>query len=206
MANLALERERAGRAAFARISIYKCQLFERSISENPPGPSAYRLRQVERAMCTAIFEWVKGLDSGGVGNLISTFAALVAIGGLIYQSRSTRKQVKLQNFIEYTKRYQEIILNFPENINEADFKFEDMGREQKNKTMRYMRAYFDLCFEEYTLHEKKFIDDDLWSIWKDGMQVAFSKPAFQQAWQAIQKDTKFGESFEAFVNNQSTQR
>ena len=55
------------------------------------------------------------MNSGDIGNIISTIAALVAIGGLIYQSRSTRKQVKLQNFIEYTKRYQEIILNFPEN-------------------------------------------------------------------------------------------
>jgi len=157
-------------------------------------------------MCTAIYEWVKDLDSGEIGNLISTFAALVAIGGLIYQSRSTRKQVKLQNFIEYTKRYQEIILNFPENINEADFTFDDMDTETRNKTMRYMRAYFDLCFEEYTLYKKKFIDDDLWSIWKGGMEVAFSKPAFQQAWEAIQKDTKFGEGFEAFVQNQAIQR
>jgi len=106
-------------------------------------------------MCTEIYEWVKGLDSGGIGNLISTFTAIVAIIGLIYQSRSTRKQVKLQNFIEYTKRYQEIILNFPENINEENFSFDGMDTEVRTKTMRYMRAYFDLCFEEYTLHEKK---------------------------------------------------
>ncbi|MGH7826749.1 MAG: hypothetical protein ACREQ7_16445 [Candidatus Binatia bacterium] len=106
-------------------------------------------------MCTAIYEWFNGLDSGGVGNLISTFAAVLAITGLIYQSRSTRKQVKLQNFIEYTKRYQEIILNFPENINEQDFSFDGMPAEERDKTMRYMRAYFDLCFEEYTLHEKE---------------------------------------------------
>lgn len=149
---------------------------------------------------------MKGLDSGEIGNLISTFAALVAIGGLIYQSRSTRKQVKLQNFIEYTKRYQEIILNFPENINEASFKFEDIEPETRKKTMRYMRAYFDLCFEEYTLHKKKFIDDDLWSIWKGGMAVAFSKSAFQQAWEVIHKDTKFGDDFEAFVQSQGIQR
>lgn len=142
---------------------------------------------------------MKGLNSGEIGNLISTVAAIVAIGGLIYQSHSTRKQIKLQNFIEYTKRYQEIILNFPENINEINFTFEDMDAEIKNKTMRYMRAYFDLCFEEYILHKKNFIDDDLWSIWKDGMEVAFSKSAFQQAWKIIQKDTKFGEGFEAFV-------
>ena len=152
-------------------------------------------------MCSTVYEWMLGLDSGGVGNLISTFAAVVAISGLIYQSNSTRKQIQLQNFIEYTKRYQEIILNFPENINEDNFKFDTLDTEIKNKTMRYMRAYFDLCFEEYTLHKKKFIDDVFWSIWKGGITVAFSKTSFQQAWKIIQNDTKFGDDFELFVKN-----
>lgn len=154
-------------------------------------------------MCIAIYEWVKGLDSGGVGNLISTFMALIAIWGLIYQSKATRKQIKLQNFIEYTKRYQEIILNFPENINEQNFSFDAVSQEEKSKTMRYMRAYFDLCFEEFTLHEKKFIDNDLWSIWRGGMEGAFSKSAFKQAWETIKIDTKFGSAFENFVAKSS---
>ena len=154
-------------------------------------------------MCIDIIDWFNGLDSGEVGNLISSFAAVIAIGGLIYQSKSTGKQVKLQNFIEYTKRYQEIILNFPENINDENFKFNDIvSDKERNKAMRYMRAYFDLCFEEFTLHEKKFIDDDFWLIWKGGIEVALSKAAFKNAWNLIKKDTKFGNEFENFINNQ----
>ena len=154
-------------------------------------------------MCTAICEWFKGLDSQAIGNLISTFTALIAIVSLIYQSRATQKQVKLQNFIEYTKRYQEIILNFPENINEQDFKFDILLLEIKDKTMRYMRAYFDLCFEEFTLHEKEFIDNDFWQIWKGGMEKAFSKSAFRQAWAIIKIDTEFSDDFNALVENKT---
>jgi len=69
-----------------------------------------------------------------------------------------------------------------------------------------MRAYFDLCFEEFTLYEKKFIDNDLWEIWKGGMEVAFSKSAFKQAWAAIKNDTKFGSGFEAYVATETTSR
>lgn len=145
---------------------------------------------------------MKGLDPGNVGNIISAFIAVCAIVGLIFQSRLTRKQVKLQNFIEYTKRYQEIILNFPENINEQEFSFDDLQKESRDKTMRYMRAYFDLCSEEYILHEKKFIDNEFWAMWKDGMKVAFSKSAFNQAWAIVKKDTKFSEGFGSFVENQ----
>jgi len=150
-------------------------------------------------MCTSITEWWNGLSSGDVGNLVATGAALVAIGGLIYQSLSTRKQIKLQNFIEYTKRYQEIVLNFPEGINRSDFVIDELEAKERDKTMRYMRAYIDLCFEEYTLHEKGFIDDDLWSIWEGGMKTAFSKAAFKQAWEAIREDTEYGPAFKAFA-------
>ncbi len=158
-------------------------------------------------MCTAIYNWISGLDSSGIGNLISSSAAVVAIVALVLQSRSTRKQLKLQNFIEYTKRYQEIILHFPENINESNFTFESLQTDEvRNKTMRYMRAYFDLCFEEYTLHQKKFIDNDLWSIWEGGMEKAFSKPAFLEAWDAVKKDTRFGDVFVSFVDNKLISR
>ncbi len=147
-----------------------------------------------------MIEWLNNLCSQGIGNTITFLTAIVAIGGLIYQSRSTQKQIKLQNFIEYTKRYQEIILNFPENINAKDFTFEGINDDiERDKTMRYMRAYLDLCFEEYTLHKGKFIDDDLWSIWKGGMETAFSKPAFKQAWNKIQNDSEYGNEFILFA-------
>ena len=138
------------------------------------------------------------MDSAGVGNLISTVTALIAIGGLIYQSRSTRKQLKLQNFVEYTKRYQQILLNLPESIHKAEFSVENFNNEN---TMRYMRAYFDLCFEEYILHEKQFIDDDLWLLWEKGMRDTLAKSAFQKAWNKIKEDTMFGNRFEDFVQN-----
>jgi len=62
-----------------------------------------------------------------------------------------------------------------------------------------MRSYFDLCYEEFLLYEKNLIDEDFWNIWMEGMKFAFSKPAFEQAWAIIQKDTKFDEHFEKFV-------
>ena len=158
-------------------------------------------------MCTAIYNWFSGLDSDGIGNLISSSAAFVAILALFLQSRSTRKQLKLQNFIEYTKRYQEIILHFPENINDSNFKLESLPTDEvRDRTKRYMRAYFDLCFEEYILHQKKFIDKDLWSIWEGGMKTAFSKPAFLESWSLVKKDTCFGGAFVSFVEKQLIMR
>ena len=135
--------------------------------------------------------------------------AIGTIAGVVvafYMSRQTAKklseQLKLNFFADYTKRYQEIILNFPENINEEDFSFETLRPEIKEKTLRYMRAYFDLCSEEYFLWKQGNIDDIIWKEWESGIKYAMSKTAFQKAWKDyINISTIYYSDFTKFVNN-----
>jgi hypothetical protein len=67
------------------------------------------------------------------------------------------------------------------------------------KTMRAMRQYFDLCFEEYYLFNKNKLDKDIWKLWKAGMLFAFSKTAFKSAWEIIHQDTQYSDDFKAFL-------
>ena len=93
-------------------------------------------------------------------------------------------------------------MNFPENINEEDFSFETLKPEIKEKTLRYMRAYFDLCSEEYFLWKNKYIDDKVWKEWKSGIEYAMSKTAFQEAWKDyIKINTIYYDNFTKFINN-----
>ena len=79
-------------------------------------------------------------------SIVGVFITAVA---LLFTVKSFQKQLQLNFFSEYTKRYQEITLNFPESINAFDFNYETLSDEKRDKTLRYMRAYFDLCSEEY---------------------------------------------------------
>jgi hypothetical protein len=142
------------------------------------------------------------LGASWILNILTSILALASIGTLFYTLRSNRRQLKLQNFTEYTRRYQEIILNFPENINESRFKLANLKPEVREKTLRYMRAYFDLCSEEYSLHLRRYIDRDFWSLWESGMKVAFTKTAFQQAWRIVKNDTVFDQDFIGFVTTE----
>jgi hypothetical protein len=63
-----------------------------------------------------------------------------------------------------------------------------------------MRAYFDLCSEEYFLHSKGDIDDDTWTEWKSGIEYALSKTAFRIGWNTIKLDTEYYPEFLAFIN------
>ena len=84
-----------------------------------------------------------------IGTLLTALATAIA---LIISLRTFRRQLQLNFFADYTKRYQEIVLNFPESINKHDFDFDEL-HDEKDKTLRYMRAYFDLCSEEYFLYQ-----------------------------------------------------
>ena len=132
---------------------------------------------------------------GGVdaGDWITLIGVAIAAFALWWQIRSLRKQLLVQTFSDYTKRYQDIILKFPEDINEPDFNME--AKENKDEIMRAMRAYFDLSWEEYYLYDIKLLDKKLWKTWKEGMEFAFSKKAFRQAWVKIKNDTQYVKEF-----------
>ena len=132
---------------------------------------------------------------------VSTVSMLITAVALGFTIGSFKKQLQLNFFAEYTKRYQEITLNFPESVNEEDFSIDSLDMEIKNKTLRYMRAYFDLCSEEYFLWKKGNIDNETWNEWESGIKFAFSKPAFRQAWEVLRLDTIYYSEFTGFVNN-----
>ena len=76
-------------------------------------------------------------------------AAIVSI--CISQMRDARQR-KLEMFAEYTRRYQDIFMNMPDDIYNGMAKVD-------NRTQRYMRLYFDLCSEEYHLWKEKVVPD-----------------------------------------------
>ena len=61
------------------------------------------------------------------------------------------------------------MLNLPLNLHAADFDFDKLHKEVKDKTMRYMRSYFDLCSEEYDLWQAGYIEERIWNNWKEGI-------------------------------------
>jgi len=153
--------------------------------------------------------WVWKIE---LGDIVISLLTLITIGLVFYwnykQYNQLKEQLKVQNeqiklnfFSEYIKEYREIILHFPENINERAFSYESLDKEKQDNTMRYMRAYFDLCSEEFFLHKNKYIDDKVWKEWESGMTFAFNKPAFKMAWEIISKDSGFYQDFKEFVNS-----
>ncbi len=133
-----------------------------------------------------------------IGTGIASLCVLIT---MIVTIRNFSKQLKLNFFSEYTKRYQNIILNLPSNINDDSFDFEKLSEKKKEKTIRYLRIYFDLCSEEYFLSEHKNIDKYVWKEWKSGIEYSLSKKAFKDGWKNyINTNTIYYKEFASFID------
>lgn len=117
-----------------------------------------------------------------VSDIFSASALAISIAGIYLQRIDGRKQLTVANFSEYTSRYQELVRSFPLSVVREDFDLLNLSDFERERVLRNMLLYFDLCYEEYFLHRSNLIDSRIWRVWKEGMQAALSRPAFQQSW------------------------
>ena len=98
---------------------------------------------------------------------ISIFAMVISIISIIITYLIYKWQSQLLVFSDYTKRNQDIMLH--------------LYSDKENKDA-YHRLYFDLCCDEYYLHEKGFISNNIWKHWEYGMKITMKITSIQGAW------------------------
>lgn len=103
------------------------------------------------------------------------------------------KQIRNEFYAEYTRRYQDIILAMPDAVFEGTAKAD-------GATLKYMQLYFDLCSEEYHLHQNGLVPDNVWDNWKEGMEITTHIELYKKAWDKI-KGT-YNEDFYLFMERE----
>jgi hypothetical protein len=146
---------------------------------------------------------------------VSALVALFGVLVVLYQLRSVVHQIRLQtdqlvlqakqlkrhHYVEYTNRYHEIAVRFPDDVNEPEFKLAKR-RKDYAPTVRAMHRYFDLCLEQWDLHQRGLIDKETWSVWYKLIQVALAKPAFSQSWEIVRATNRYyGADFKRFIDD-----
>jgi hypothetical protein len=131
-------------------------------------------------------------DLNGIGqwvlqNLLTVLASagsLVATGAVIYSLVVLRNQLRLQVFLEYTRRFDEI--KFPDGSFTA--RWVDLDPKRARKSQRAFRKYFDLCSQEWWLHHTGKIENRVWDVWARGMADIVNTPGGRYAWTVIQPE------------------
>lgn len=132
---------------------------------------------------------------------IAVAAVVVALLALWYQVLQSNRQARLQNFLTYSQRYQEILVHLPTKMEARDFDLEELDEEKKEEVLRWLRAYFDLCSEQFYLKGKRLVEPDFWRLWEGGIVDSLRKPGYVQGWKIIQRDQYFSAEFSSLIED-----
>ena len=117
---------------------------------------------------------------------IETWILILAVCTLIWQVYESNKQSKMHFFTIYTQRYQDIVINFPTDMDSDEFSLSTLDKKERESLLRWIRAYYLLCSEEYHLYHDGLVDKEVWKLWEAGMTVAFRNSVYKEAWGLIQ--------------------
>lgn len=167
----------------------------------PAGAKSSSSRDRKRIKPTIGTRELNDLSYEELSFLLSLFTTGIlglGLGFTIKELRELKDQSKLSVFTTYTTRYSDIIEGLPTNVNEKSRGLEEFP--DKSRTMNFMRRFFDLCSEEFYLHQRKFIDNKVWKLWGEGMSFHLSFKSVQDAW-LIVKVEGYDTDFVTFIQN-----
>ena len=136
-----------------------------------------------------------------MNNIDILIPTIIALAGILYSVHCFKSEMRIKLFADYTKRYQEIMLNLPPSTWTDDIDINDLPEGERSLAIKYYRAYFDLCSEEYFLWNNNQIDDRTWHEWRNGMQYSFSRKPVITAWRTILVNSSYSTKFSKFVED-----
>jgi hypothetical protein len=130
--------------------------------------------------------------------------AVIAAAGAIWAGlRGVKNQLWLQMFGEYTRRYSEIVRDLPYESRRPKSGFDpaQLDGETRNRLENAVRAYLNLCSEEYYLYLRGRIDKETWTIWRRGIEETIRLPWITTAWGEVRVEYAYFPEFLAFLDD-----
>lgn len=133
-----------------------------------------------------------------LGTLISV---MVGVATLIVGAYRFKRQLNVQVFIEYTKRFDQVLSSFPAGAWCARTSSEaDLPEESSELTMACLR-YLNLCAEELYLRRRRYLKDRVWRIWEAELARTLSSRLFVREWRSLRAQFATYPEFQHWVES-----
>ena len=118
-------------------------------------------------MCNFFVKYAKEIAEWGI--FIGVIVGVISLWFTYFQLEQNNFHRKWQNYNELNFRYSQLYDSMPDEVEN------DTGKDfsvLKHDAKRWVRQYFNLYSEEYWLHQKKLIPEEMWSKRiKNGVKV-----------------------------------
>ena len=128
-----------------------------------------------------------------------TFVSIVIAAFSLWQSsKYNRRQWNFNAFTHYTKRYDDIMGEFPNQGYTLRFDLEHPVTSNQEVRLAVLK-YLNMTSEEYYLWRDKYLDEKVWQIWVPEIKRTLKTPLFQREWQHLKGEFKSYKKFSDFV-------
>lgn len=132
----------------------------------------------------------------------SILIAVVAfLWGVIWGVKSYRDQMNAQLFLEFTKRFEEVMQSFPKNVWSSRLDIEGKPPAKSKALSLSVLRYLNLCSEEYYLRQKGWLYKETWEIWERELIRTLQTPLFYREWKTLSKEFESYPEFKEYVDN-----
>ena len=126
----------------------------------------------------------------------------VAVGSLgIYVAlRNQHRQMTAQTFIEFSKRFQELLRMFPKEAwlaNRNPSKPMPPSSQELTDCTRYA---IQLVADVYHLRNIGYISKRVWNVWGRQIRQTLAGPVFQREWQGLSAEFAYSEDFVNYID------
>ena len=134
----------------------------------------------------------------GIGSLLAT---IIAATSVIIGIRVYKRQMNAQVFIEYTKRYEEVLSSFPKEAQEVRLDLTGDPPETSKEITQAVLRYLNLCSEEYYLCDEGYLSKKIWRIWEAELKRTIQSPLLKREWIDLKKEFESYPEFSDYINS-----
>ncbi len=140
-------------------------------------------------------------DITAIPTEISVFIGVIGLlWGIFWGIKTYGDQMNAQLFLEFTKRFEEVMESFPKNAWSTRFNSEGIPpRKSKELSLSVLR-YLNLCSEEYYLYKKRWLHNEIWEIWEGELIRTLQTPLFIREWQTLASEFESYPKFKEYVD------
>ena len=105
-----------------------------------------------------------------------------------------------QVFLEYTRRFEQIMQSFPESHWRSRLNLDAEPPEVNSALSLSVLRYLNLCSEEFYLYKRGYLARDVWTIWERELQRTLGTPLLRREWGILEGEFESYPEFRAFVH------
>jgi len=139
------------------------------------------------------------LDNIGFEQIVTYIGIIIGVVTFVWGVTSYKNQMNAQLFLEFTRRFEEVMQSFPKSAWSARVNSEETLPEESEELSLSVLRYLNLCGEEYYLYKKGWLDKRMWSLWKGELERTMRTPLFVREWKKLSREFDTYPDFKEFV-------